>query len=886
MKRIITLCSVAACRVIVSVLALVSVVVIVPANAQQAYFADGYHGGVYGHYPLDWYTQFLVDQLEQHPQWCIGLEIEPETWDSVRVHTPEAYQQFRHMVETSHRIEITNPSYAQSYLYPIAGESIIRQFQYGMRKLREHFPTAAFTTYAVEEPCFTSQLPQILTQLGFRHAVLKCPDTCWGGYTEPFGGELVNWIGPDGTSMLSVPRYACEALQENSVWQTIAWKNSPQYLRACRQAGIQNPIGMCYQDAGWKYGPWLGRHNSSKYVLWTDYIEQIADKSSATDYHMTQEGVQVALVWGSQVMQRIAQQVRRAENRLLDAERIAAMANIETGFRPDQALLDEAWRQLMLAQHHDSWIVPYNRLNKRGTWADNIALWTADACRLADNANENAHLSPLNPSSNSWYQLSILNTTGKQRHEVVTFIDEQGQERDVMVDAPAFGWVSINGNDNANVNDNGNYPLHPERSHPERSSPPRSLPSNLSPLTSKYTSHLSEAFHPSSENTFILDNDAYRLEFDLSRGGVIKSLFDKQQRHETVNKKGEFAFGELRGYFERDGRYRSSTESKATATVVKDNELVQSIQIKGQIAGVPFCQTYTLKKGTPLIDVELSINWTALPADELEHLNIGDHKHRSKEDKSAPFYNTKKMLNIYFPVRLHQPKLWKNAPFDVCESRLDSTFFDRWTDIQHNIIHSWVDLYDKKASRGFALFTDHTTSYSFAADHPLALTVQYSGMGLWGRNHKITEDTRLHYAILPHQGRWDEAGISDRNEEWNHPLILKPHPSGGKNETSLLSLDGTGYQLSAMLVDENGDLLMRLFNADGDNTPHNIKLGFPVSSIEEIDLRGERIVLDAPANLSSLILHPSSENAPLTSNQLLQVQMPRFGIRTYRIKKK
>ena len=26
--------------------------------SQQAYFVDGYHGGIYGHYPVKWKTQF------------------------------------------------------------------------------------------------------------------------------------------------------------------------------------------------------------------------------------------------------------------------------------------------------------------------------------------------------------------------------------------------------------------------------------------------------------------------------------------------------------------------------------------------------------------------------------------------------------------------------------------------------------------------------------------------------------------------------------------------------------------------------------------------------------------------------------------------------------
>ena len=104
-------------------------------SRRQAYFADGFHGGVYGHYPLDWYTDFMADQLDEHPWWCIGLEIEPETWDTVKVHTPEAYERWKQVV-VGPQVEYTNPAYAQAYLYNILGESIIRQFQYGMRKLR------------------------------------------------------------------------------------------------------------------------------------------------------------------------------------------------------------------------------------------------------------------------------------------------------------------------------------------------------------------------------------------------------------------------------------------------------------------------------------------------------------------------------------------------------------------------------------------------------------------------------------------------------------------------------------------------------------------------------------------------------------------------------
>jgi alpha-mannosidase len=113
-------------------------------------------------------------------------------------------------------VPFVRPTYAQSCLSPSSGESAVRQFDHGIRKLRAHFPGVVLTTYASEGPRFTSCLPQVLKSFGYRFAVLKNPDTCWDGYTAARGGELVNWVGPDGTSILTVPRYACEALQPGS----------------------------------------------------------------------------------------------------------------------------------------------------------------------------------------------------------------------------------------------------------------------------------------------------------------------------------------------------------------------------------------------------------------------------------------------------------------------------------------------------------------------------------------------------------------------------------------------------------------------------------------------------------------------------------------------
>jgi alpha-mannosidase len=360
---------------------------------QTAYYIDGFHGGIWGHYP-DWNTRFMGDQLKKHPDWKINLEIEPETWDQAEIKDSAAYDNFKALFAdqsiATARIEYVNPDYAQSYLFDIEGESIISQFYYGIKMIKKHFPTSVFTVYSSEEPCFTSALPQILTSFGFKYASLKNPNTCWGGYTTAYGGELVNWIGPDGTKIVASPRYAVEALQPGSTWQTIASGNSLYYISVCLASGIKHPIGMTLQDAGWKNGPMLGDgHNTYQptvYTTWANYFENIAIKNPTDYWKFTQEDVLVSLVWGSQILQRIAQEVRHSENSIVSAQKLAVIAKVDAGVNYPQADFDKAWRPLLLSQHHDCWIVPYN--GKPGdTWADKVIKWTGTTNHITDSLN-------------------------------------------------------------------------------------------------------------------------------------------------------------------------------------------------------------------------------------------------------------------------------------------------------------------------------------------------------------------------------------------------------------------------------------------------------------------------------------------------------------------
>jgi alpha-mannosidase len=126
---------------------------------------------------------------------------------------------------------------------------------------------------------------------------------------------------------------------------------------------------MTFQDAGWDGGPWGNQYQPTVYTTWTAYIDMIRDKVETTDWKFSQEDVKLGLVWGAPVLQKIAQQVRLSENRLIMAEKMASLDYLFNDKAWPAADFADAWRTLMLAQHHDYWIVPYNG-RPGNTWAD------------------------------------------------------------------------------------------------------------------------------------------------------------------------------------------------------------------------------------------------------------------------------------------------------------------------------------------------------------------------------------------------------------------------------------------------------------------------------------------------------------------------------------
>jgi len=803
-------------------------------DAQTNYFVDGYHGGIYGHYPL-WVTKFITDTLQHHKDWKVNLEIEPETWDTVALKDPSGYKVFKSLINDSSLqapIEYVNPSYAQGYLYNISGESIIRQFQYGMEKLKEHFPSISFTTYSSEEPCFTSALPQILKSLGFKYAVLKNPNTCWGGYVRAFGGESVNWIGPDGSSILTVPRYSSEAFQERSTWETIAASNSPTYVNGAFKQGIKNPVGMCLQDAGWRNGPWLDNHKSSStsYTTWRSYFKLI-EHDKPTNWPLSQEDINVSLVWGSQILQRIAQKVRIGENKILAAEKIASIAKLYENHPYPEKELREAWRTLLLSEHHDCWIVPYN-MHEGKTWAGHVQEWTDNTALVSDGIIKHSWNALGNEAlKKDQSKIIAFNTVAKIRSEII--------------------GVTLLKNTSKNISVTMNGKATPSQIVTDKDSSKTVLFKADVPALGYTTFSISEAAaQPALKGAYIImqhdgsykmETDLYKLVIDPARGGGIKHLVAKRLEHKDfVSSTTSTGFNMLRGNFYNDGGFNTSNQSKTKITVLENGPLRIKLQVEGKIGKNDFIQTIQLTQGEKIIDCWLHIDYK-------KNIGIGENYKQQdgyhETDPHKAFYNDTCKLLTVFPLNLQNQKVYKDAPLDVTESALSNTFYNRWDSIKNNIIDNWVDVTDGDNKYGMAMLSDHVTSYSHGENFPLALTIQYAGIGLWGRNYSINGPTDIHYALLPHKGKWNKAGIIDETIKWNEPIITSIIDAKENSKSFAERLD-IGLTISAMYY-KGDDLYVRVLNNGSGKKKHHITFNCYADQIQFVELNG-KIVSSTP----------------------------------------
>ena len=129
----------------------------------------------------------------------------------------------------------------------------------------------------------------------------------------------------------------------------------------------------------------------------------------------------------------------------------------------------------------------------------------------------------------------------------------------------------------------------------------------------------------------------------------------------------------------------------------------------------------------------------------------------------------------------------------------------------------------------------------------------------------------IKYALLPHNGDWEEGLVQEASNKWNEPLIAKiTDGSNSPTERILFEIVDKNLEISSMTI-ENNDLIVRFYNASSESKPHQIKWNCSTEKIEQIDLNGNFI--------SDVVIKKISDRQFTT-----EISLPQFGFQTLRLK--
>jgi alpha-mannosidase len=321
------------------------------------------------HWDREWYSSFqtfrlrlvaLLDQflplLERDPSYArFLLDGQTAVLDDYLEVRPEAEPLLRRLAATG-RLSV-GPWMILMDEFMVSGETMVRDLQMGMARASE-FGGAMPVGYLPDMFGHVAQMPQLLVRAGFEHAVV------WRGVPEAVDVNAFWWIAPDGSRVRAEYLYGSSSngrdVPDDAKQLVARARDYETELGDARLGDLLFMNGTDHQTPQ----PWLGRVVAEANALQDDYHFVV---TSLGEYLPTQpvvglaswagelrSGARANLLMGVASNRVDIHQAAAAAERALEkrAEPVHALFGAPGSY--PSALLDVAWRLLVLNSAHDS----------------------------------------------------------------------------------------------------------------------------------------------------------------------------------------------------------------------------------------------------------------------------------------------------------------------------------------------------------------------------------------------------------------------------------------------------------------------------------------------------------------------------------------------------
>ncbi len=765
------------------------------------YLMDGYHGGI----PFwDWLLlprggfwnkllwpavgEVIVRRAREMGLPAV-LEIDGYTFPVMATDQPQELARLREAASAG-TIELVNGTYTQPFLRSLSGEAIIRQFTHGQAAI-EGALGVEVSSYASQEPCFCAQLPQILSGFGYQWALVR---THWA----PFGEEaahnapLVRWQGPDGSVVLATPRHTWmdygtrRDLHPGSLRGNLTGSHTCQWtidaLGRLHDLAVERGTGppllskledLSPTESPTADAPALTATPGVKLTTLSGYCRTALADREPKDlplWQPTADDLPLDLPWGLEG-DSLMQARDRAEAALLVAERADAAAQA-LGRPSREQELDAAWRDLLLAQHHDlhvcgPWLSRAHGKPMSEVGRDVAGRAATKATRIRDAALE--------------FILDRVDTARFDGHPLLVF-NPEALPRQAVVTVPLPGDTGAGGT----ILD-GDQAL-PSQSHGEGLSFLCSLP-------------------PFGWRVYELQDGPEESGYDAIAGFE----FQNGHLHASLDPDGALTLSSggrtlleggatLRVW--RQGRWWESTEGDTTRELVASGPVFVQWRVRGSVGGIGYVQSWVFYRALSRLDATVTLDF-----------GDGAHFGPQPEDGAGYYAADEHKLCACFPLG-SGGQVVRDGPFLLSNCTRKRFIGGRWAAVEHE-------------GGGLAVLAPGARGYTHDGESGVLQRVLAWSPSSWiyasddsvtpggSRYARLRGQHTFHYALLPYRQRAEVVTGGSRY------CLLPPAVVGTSSQGdlpssgSLLHVEGSPVEMSALCV-RQGIPHARLWNASGE----------------------------------------------------------------------
>lgn len=748
-----------------------------------------------------------VDWLSKYPSFKIGLDNEAQIYDYFAENEPQLLQELKDLLlKYKGRFGIGSSTYGQPLSEFIGDESNIRQISYALEAERKYFHYRP-PVYLMSEHAMHSQIPQILNGFGFDGAIMRTHFMMYG-YNPTFDVPVGWWVGIDDSKIETIPTYPGEGAEfaktpvDNWILTRYPGDDSREPMESYRKKfeHIRPLLASRADDSGLRKEELVKEYESKPMFSWV-LLDELMGKypPPETDMVTRPNDFVVRMPWGY-CGNKIWNESRKAETSVLTAERLAAIELLNGG-QSHEKDLDNSWKSLLLAQHHDIQIV--------GLLPEAEKLLPASLNESAEIINESMRYFSENMKGEGLKQVTVFNPlsweqtvwisayVALQKGNVKSFIVKSGEK---ILPVRIIG---------SNRYSDGSF-LDAHIAF-KALLPPLSLTS-YSVLPADKPVAFADTLIRTDEKHLEIITPFYNVK--LSQEGGIASIQDVKSGDYLTEgaERTVFLEGRINGIDCRLAGKWIVIKSDGTAPWVKIVE-------HGFISDIPYEFEMTFYEDNPRIDCKVKIDFNGQKIGLLSD---------NQRDGFSPFVHEKKLRFRYFPKIDTGATGIRDLPFAASETK------DKYVNGNY-----WTALSDGRS--GIAFFNKGNMGSVYEKDNSFSIPLAYSMYYVWG-TRILYGPYNYEFAILPFTGNWKAARLHEKALEYSFQTpTFESKPGKGRmgNTINTFRIESGDDVILTALLPHKGDVIARFFKTNDLNKVTSIHFEKNGAGMVETNLDGK-----------------------------------------------